>query len=128
MVEVSRSGVVRSMIFSCNVRQSTARIDRITRKALIYRDFVRAMLSRGTDRTDRGRPPRNVVFCRSFSSRLVMAVGVVGILASFTDGPSSLHVHPSAGALSMHPTSDYIYPYRCVGGSYSQQRTPTRGR
>jgi hypothetical protein len=28
----------------------------------------------------------------------------------------------------MHLPSDYIYPYRCVGGNCSQRRAPTRGR
>jgi hypothetical protein len=36
--------------------QSTVRIDRITRKALISRDFVRAVLSWGADRHDKYRP------------------------------------------------------------------------
>jgi hypothetical protein len=32
------------------------------------------------------RPPVNALFCRYFSSSLVIAVGAVGILTSFTDG------------------------------------------
>jgi hypothetical protein len=28
----------------------------------------------------------------------------------------------------MRLASDYIYPYRCVGGSYSQRRTPRQSR
>jgi hypothetical protein len=50
MDEVSRSGVVRSVISWRNVQQNTVRIARTARKVLISRDFVRAVLSRGIDR------------------------------------------------------------------------------
>ena len=43
------------------------------------------------------------------------AVGAVGILASFTDGLSSLCVYPSAGTMPMHPANDYTHPYKDAG-------------
>jgi hypothetical protein len=74
------------------------------------------------------RPPGNEPFCRAFSFPLIIAVGAVGIVASSTDGLSSLSVYPSAGTLSMHLPSDYIYPYRCVCRICSHRRIPKRGR
>jgi hypothetical protein len=83
---------------------------------------LRAVLLRGidrqwvvTDRYDKYRPLierlENAPFCRPFSSPLVIAVGAVGILASFTGGLGSLSVYPSAGKMPMHPlASDYINP------------------
>jgi hypothetical protein len=43
----------------------------------------------------------NVTFCRYFFLDLTVAVDAVGILTSFTDGPSSLSVYPSGGATVM---------------------------
>jgi hypothetical protein len=42
-------------------------------------------------------------------------------------GEVRLCVYPSAGTISMHLPSDYIYPYRCVGGSRSQHCAPRGG-
>src|SRR5215208_5304388 len=72
------------------------------------------------------RPCNNPAVCSSFVLHPTLAVGAVGIVASSTDGLSSLSVYPSARAPLMHLASDYIYPYRCVGGSCSQRRTPRR--
>jgi hypothetical protein len=78
---VSRAAFLRTS-------QSTARIDRTVRKVLISRDFVQAVLSWVSTASGplptANRLHENLLFCRSFSSSLVMAVGAVGILASFT--------------------------------------------
>ncbi len=42
-------------------------------------------------------------------------------------GEVRLCVYPSAGTISIHLPSDYIYPYRCVGGSRSQHCAPRGG-
>jgi hypothetical protein len=44
MVEVSRLGAVRSMIFCCNVRESSDRIARIPLDTQICRTFLRSVL------------------------------------------------------------------------------------
>jgi hypothetical protein len=44
MVEVSRLGAVRSMIFCCNVRESSDRIPRIPLDTQICRTFLRSVL------------------------------------------------------------------------------------
>jgi hypothetical protein len=46
---------------------------------------------------------------------MVNAVGAVGILASFTDGPSMLYIYPSAGTIPMH-RSQQLHPSRRAGG------------
>ncbi len=43
-------------------------------------------------------------------------------------GEVHLCMLPSAGTISVHLPSYYIYPYRCVCGTCSQRRTPTPGR
>jgi hypothetical protein len=42
-------------------------------------------------------------------------------------GEVRLCVYPSAGTISIRLPSDYIYPYRCVGGSRSQHCAPRHG-
>ena len=73
--------------------QSIARIDRTDRKGVFCRSFSWAVLLLVIDRqwiiTDRSRkyrPPGNESFCGAFSSPLVIAVGAVDIVVSFTDG------------------------------------------
>jgi hypothetical protein len=66
--------------------------------------------------SDRELTHRNRRFSGSFALHLTLAVGAVGILASFPDGLSSLSVYPSAGATPMHLASDYIHPYKDAGG------------
>jgi hypothetical protein len=41
-------------------------------------------------------------------------------------GEVRLCVYPSAGTMSIHLPSDYIYPYERVGVSCSQRSTPKR--
>jgi hypothetical protein len=87
MVEVSRSGSARRMIFCRSVRQNTARIDR---KVLICRDFVRTVLSWGIDRlwtaTECARVPpayrplENIAFCRYFCSMMEATDGTGAVL------------------------------------------------
>jgi hypothetical protein len=93
MVKVSRSGAVRTMISWRNVQQSTDRIAR----TLINAPFLAVGIVIGHRPRAIGyhpprqlppaeRPPGNEPFSRSFSFPLVIAVGAVGILTSFTDG------------------------------------------
>ena len=80
MVEVSRSGSARRMIFCRNVRQSSARIDSTACKVLNCRDFVRTVLSCSIDRLWTAtecarvlpayRTLENIAFCRRFCSMI----------------------------------------------------------
>ena len=54
-----------------------------------------------TARSHKYRLPGNELFCRSFFSPLVIAVGAVGILASFPDSLLSLSVYRSGRATVM---------------------------
>src|SRR5919112_3749268 len=54
-----------------------------------------------TDRRLMYRPCKNPTICSSFVLYPPLAVGAVDILASFTDGLSSLSVYPSAGAIHL---------------------------
>jgi hypothetical protein len=69
------------------------------------------------------RPLRNMVVCRYFFLDLTLAIDAVDILASFTDGLSSLPLYPLAGATSMHLASDDIHPYKDAGGRPSGGRS-----
>jgi hypothetical protein len=65
MVEVSRLGAVRSMIFCCNVRESSDRIARIPLDTQICRTFLRSVLLWVIDRhgmySDRSRKYRQLI-------------------------------------------------------------------
>src|ERR671916_167710 len=58
----------------------------------------------------------------------VDAVGTLRVLSRWFVllGEVRLCVYPSAGTISMHLASEYIYPYRDDGGSCSQRRRPRR--
>jgi hypothetical protein len=79
------------------------------------------------------RSHRNLLFSGCSMPLLTTAVDAVATLRVLSRwfvllGEVRLCVYPSAETISMHLPSDYIYPYRCVGGSCSQRRTPRRGR
>jgi hypothetical protein len=66
------------------------------------------------------RPCGNLLFSRSFVSSVAPAVGTGDVFLSL--GESLLRMYPSAGTLSMHLASDYIHPYKSVGGRLAQCR------
>jgi hypothetical protein len=91
MVEVSRSGAVRSMISWRNVQQSTDRIARTIDNVVVCRTFLRSVLFPLSMLTEgyrplpyvpsAERPPRNVAFCKSFTFGSSSAVDAVGIFS-----------------------------------------------
>src|SRR5215208_1244074 len=77
------------------------------------------------------RPPGNEPFSRAFSSSLVIAVGAVGSLASFTSGLSSPCVYPSAGqytyGLQGPASGSQRLTYRVPGLRSLSSRSATQG-
>jgi hypothetical protein len=141
MVEVSRSRAPRRTIFCRNVRQNIDRIARIAFDTLICRHFLRSIaysaITRGDDPIDRSlwistaSPASDLlgllVFRLRFASRGRCGRYFTSSFPRFVLlGEVRLCVYPSAGTMSMHLPSHYIYPYWCVGGSCSQRRTPRR--